>query len=236
MNEDNNWNWQESEEDKQPTQSERAVDLSFKLTCQCLHVDHTHALHEAIHTALPWFSEEPLAGLHLVHVAGSQNGWMRPEEPDELLYLSRRTRLTIRIPKTRIGDAQKLTGQTLNIAGNTMEIGQATEKPIMISDILFSRHVIAHDDEDENEFLNTVAGQLKELDIQFRKLLPGKQLNLRGPNGMIRTRSLMVADLDLADSLTLQEEGLGAGRTYGCGLFIHHKGIKAAGGAKGKTN
>ena len=63
--------------------------------------------------------------------------------------------------------------------------------------------------------------------IRFRKLLPGRQLNLRGPEGIVKTRSLMVADLELTDSLILQEQGLGEGRTFGCGLFIHQKGIKA---------
>jgi CRISPR-associated protein Cas6 len=228
VSEINNWSWQESEEQKKPSHSERVLDISFKLACQCLHVDHTSALYEAITTALPWFDSEPLAGLHLVHVAGSQNGWLRPEEPDELLYLSKRTRLTIRVPHNRVEESKTLIGQKLDIAGNTMEIGTATEKPVLVSDILFSRHVIARDNDDENEFLNTVAGELKQLGVRFRKLLPGKQLNLRGPQGLVRTRSLMVADIDLADSLTLQEEGLGEGRAYGCGLFIHHKGIKAA--------
>lgn len=226
MSEDTNWSWQDSEEPKQVSQSEHVVDLSFKLTCQCLHVDHTSALHEAINEALPWFSQEPMAGLHLVHVAGSQNGWMRPEEPDELLYLSKRTRLTIRIPKARIEDAHNLTGHTLDIAGNEMTVGRATEKAVTPSDILFSRYVISHDDDDENEFLNAVASELRAMEVSFRKLLPGKQLNLRGPQGVVKTRSLMVADLDLTDSLTLQERGLGEGRAYGCGIFIHHKGIK----------
>ena len=107
-----------------------------------------------------------------------------------------------------------------------MTIGKATEKPVTPSDILISRHVIAHDDDDENEFLNAVASELKAMEIRFRKLLPGKQLNLRGPQGVVKTRSLMVADLDLDDSLTLQEQGLGDGRSFGCGIFIHHKGIK----------
>jgi CRISPR-associated protein Cas6 len=227
MGETTNWSWQESEEQKQPAQSARVVDLSFKLACQCLHVDHTAALFESITSALPWFSQEALAGLHLVHVAGSQNGWMRPEEPDELLYLSKRTRLTIRIPQERIQDAHELTGQTLDIAGNQMEIGKATEKPVLATDILFSRHVIAHDEDDENKFLSAVAAELRELGVGFKKLLPGKQVNLRGPEGIVKTRSLMVADLDKADSLILQEQGIGEGRTYGCGIFIHHKGIKA---------
>jgi len=227
MTEENTWSWQDDGDDRKPDRSEQVVDLSFKLNCQCLHVDHTAALHQAIDAALPWFNEEPLAGLHLVYLAGSQNGWMKPEEPDELLYLSRRTRLTLRVPIEKIPQALALTGQALDIAGNQMTVGEATEKPVLVSDILLARHVIAHDDDDENEFLKTSATQLKALNIQFRKLLPGKQLNLRGPNGIIKTRSLMVADIELDDSLIMQEQGLGEGRSYGCGLFIHQKGIKA---------
>jgi hypothetical protein len=47
------------------------------------------------------------------------------------------------------------------------------------------------------------------------------------PDGEIFTRSLMVADLEPEQSVRLQQIGLGAGRTFGCGLFIPHKGIKA---------
>lgn len=227
MSENDPWNWDDSEEEQKPTRSDKVVDLSFKLKCRCLHVDHTHGLHQAITEALPWFADEALAGLHLVHVAGSQNGWMRPEEPDELLYLSKRTRLTIRVPMHRIEDAMALTGRELDIAGNAMEIGVATQKEIIPGEILFSRYVISDDDNDENAFLRSVGRELKEMGIRFRKLLPGKQLKLRSPDGEIKTRSLMVAELDLGDSLILQERGIGSGRQYGCGLFIHHKGIKA---------
>ncbi|MCW8963756.1 MAG: type I-MYXAN CRISPR-associated protein Cas6/Cmx6 [Gammaproteobacteria bacterium] len=227
MTDTDTWNWQEDEDENQPDRSDRVVDVSFRLECQSLHVDHTAALHAAISDALPWFSEDPLSGLHLVYVAGSQNGWMRPEEPDELLHLSRRTRLTIRVALDRVEETLSLTGQVLDIAGNSMKIGEATKKPVMVNDILVSRHVIAHDDDDENEFLQTCAAQLKQMGIRFRKLLPGRQLNLRGPEGIVKTRSLMVADLELTDSLILQEQGLGEGRTFGCGLFIHQKGIKA---------
>jgi len=227
MSDSEPWSWDSEETDKRPAVSEQVVDLSFKLECPCLHVDHTIGLHEAILDALPWFSDEPLAGLHLVHVAGSQNGWMRPEEPDELLHLSRRTRLTLRIPTHRITDTQTLTGQILDIAGNAMAIGESTEKPIIPGDILFSRHILAQDGDDENEFLRAMAEELKQLGIQFKKLLPGKQLNLKSPQGIVSTRSLMVADINAPDSLTLQEKGLGEGRQFGCGLFLHHKGIKA---------
>ena len=40
------------------------VDAVFAISCRCLPVDHAYALSHAIQEALPWFAEEPLAGLH----------------------------------------------------------------------------------------------------------------------------------------------------------------------------
>ncbi|MES9880712.1 MAG: type I-MYXAN CRISPR-associated protein Cas6/Cmx6 [Sedimenticola sp.] len=37
------------------------------------------------------------------------------------------------------------------------------------------------------------------------------------------TRSLMVADLSVEDAIHLQEQGIGEGRSMGCGLFIPQK-------------
>ena len=33
------WNWQEDKAENQPNRSDQVVDLSFKISCQCLHVD-----------------------------------------------------------------------------------------------------------------------------------------------------------------------------------------------------
>jgi len=48
-------------------------------------------------------------------------------------------------------------------------------------------------------------------------------------NGPTRTMSIMVADLDPEDAVTLQVNGIGEGRKAGFGLFLGHKGIKAVG-------
>ena len=55
------------------------VDAVFAIACRSLPVDHAYAMQQAIQEALPWFAEEPLAGLHTVHGAASGSGWMRPE-------------------------------------------------------------------------------------------------------------------------------------------------------------
>ena len=47
------------------------------------------------------------------------------------------------------------------------------------------------------------------------------------PEVSLLTRSLMLADLTLEESLRLQQQGLGTHRHMGCGIFIPHKGIDA---------
>ena len=87
------------------------VDVAFNIVCRSLPVDHAYALSQAIIQALPWFAEESGAGLHPIHVADSGNGWMRPENPSDLLYLSKRTKLVLRLPHARAQDAKALSGR-----------------------------------------------------------------------------------------------------------------------------
>jgi len=223
MTDSNPWEWQDEEQD-QPLVSSRALDLSFGMRGDKIRVEHTKALSEEVTSHLPWLIDEPLAGLHLIHVAGSQNGWMRPESPDALLYLSRRTRLVIRIPESRTADAQALVGQTLDIDGETIEVGETREKPLTVSEVLIARHVISPQEREE-DFLRQVIKVLAELQVRSKNLLAGRTLSLETPDGPLQTRSLMVANLKSEDSLRLQEEGVGEGRHFGCGLFIPHKGI-----------
>ena len=61
------------------------VDVVFAISGRSLPVDHAYALSQAIATALPWFADEPGAGLHTIHGAASGSGWMRPEGADALL-------------------------------------------------------------------------------------------------------------------------------------------------------
>src|SRR5688500_12618327 len=108
--------WQE-EDHEQPdvTASDDVVDVSFRIDCRDLPLDHAQALSDALCSALPWLLEEPAAGVHLIHSAGSGNGWIRSEEPQDLLYFSRRTRLYLRVPKERVEAALSLNGRTIEV-------------------------------------------------------------------------------------------------------------------------
>ncbi|MBZ0071064.1 MAG: type I-MYXAN CRISPR-associated protein Cas6/Cmx6 [Gammaproteobacteria bacterium] len=203
------------------------VDLSFALGCKCLPMDHAYALSEALQRALPWLAEEADVGLHLIHGAESGNGWYRPEETeDAIIYLSRRTRMSLRLSKERIDAAAALQGTVLDIAGHPLEIGAPTVRKLCSLPTLFARHVIADADLSEPAFLEQAAAELRNLDIRVTKLMCGMSHTLRGPDGVTHTRSVMVADLDPEQSVRLQQSGIGPGRKIGCGLFIPHKGIK----------
>jgi CRISPR-associated protein Cas6 len=218
--------WQEDEIQPSRPVSQAVVDLVFDMQCCCLPVDHAYALSQAVQQALPWFAQEPQAGLHLIHGAASSHGWQRPNEPDSLLHLSRRTKLTLRLPQSRITSAQILSGKTFDIAGYPLQLGKAVEKPMMPAPVLFARHIQAALDEPEDTFLDKMIHLLKEQEIRCRKALCGKTHSFQLPGEVLFTRSLMIADLTPQDSIVLQQQGLGAGRKIGCGLFVPYKDIK----------
>ncbi len=229
--------WQDDDDKKQGFQvPDNIVDLAFEMKCRSLPVDHAYALSDAIHQALPWFADEVDAGLHLIHVAESGNGWIRPEDPEnEVLYVSRRTKLTLRLPKHRIGDAENLIGQQLDIDGHPLELTKSTTKLLQALPTLFARYVMSSEQESEMEFMERMAELIKAFDIPVRKMMPGRSHRFQTPDGEIYTRSLMLADLSNEDAVTLQQKGIGEGRKIGCGLFVPHKGIKAVNSEDSKS-
>ncbi len=218
--------WQETKKNTRYIVPDDIVDVVFSIQCHSLPVDHAYALSHAVIQSLPWFAAEESAGLHTIHVADSGNGWMRPDQADALLHLSRRTKLVLRLPRHRVEDAGKLIGKTLDISGNPMQINKAAIKPLSPITTLFSRYVVILGGVDENGFLQDVMTRLTSMDIRPKKLLCGMKRDIAAPDRIIRTRSLMLAELTVEESVRLQQQGLGADRKLGCGLFIPHKDIK----------
>lgn len=215
--------WQEETDEKQFIVSDEVIDMLFKIQCNTLPVDHAWPLSEAILAELPWFADEPQAGLHLIYGADSGNGWERPQDGSDLLYLSRRTRLVLRLPKHRVTDAAVLTGKTLQIQGNSLTVGDAHTRSLAITTTLYCRHLVTDTEMEEDEFMGLAAQTLRDMKIRFKKILCGKSRNFATPDGDLPTQSLMVAGLPLEDAITLQQHGLGPHRNRGFGLFVPHK-------------
>ena len=215
--------WQEEIDEEHYTVPDDVIDLIFKIKCRTLPVDHAWALSQAIHEALPWFPDESQAGLHLIYGADSGNGWERPSEGKELLYLSRRTPLILRLPKERLEDAAALVGKTLEIAGNSLEVGEYHTRFLGMTSTLYSRHVASGAKLDEDGFLQQAVEALQAMGLRFKKVMSGKVTPFASPEGVLETRSLMVAGLSLDDAVSLQQKGIGPLRNRGFGLFVPHK-------------
>ena len=202
------------------------VDVSFRIDCSCLPLDHAHALSLALRERLPWLETEALAGVHLIHGAESGNGWMRPQDPEsDLLHLSRRARLRLRVPLERVDAAEGLAGKQLDVAGFGLDVGAMNMIALEPLPVVFARYVVSDPDQDEAGFLADMATELRRLGVPVSKLLSGLGHVLRVPDGLVHTRSLMVAELDPEASLRVQRHGIGPERAMGCGLFIGHKDI-----------
>ncbi|MCU7937851.1 MAG: type I-MYXAN CRISPR-associated protein Cas6/Cmx6 [gamma proteobacterium symbiont of Bathyaustriella thionipta] len=221
--------WSEEEAPDEFQAPENVIDLSFKVSCKQIKLDHAWALTDALSDLLPWFKSESQAAIHHIYIPQSGNGWVRSDGfDDELIQLSRRTRLKIRIPYHKLVELQSISGKTISIDGNDLTFGTSDIHLLSTMTTIVARHVhIPDTDDDEEAFLRTVQQQINALDIQVRKMLCGKSHQLKTPSGMIKTRSLMIADISPEESIKLQENGIGEYYSYGCGVFIPQKGITA---------
>ena len=216
--------WQDSESTPAYRLPDDVVDLAFDLRCRCLPIDHAYALLRSLLAVLPWIADDGI-GVHSIHGADSGNGWMRPENPQELLYLSRRTKLVLRVPTRRVPEARALTGRTLEIDGHRLDVERASVRPLNAITTLLSRYVVIDAGNDEAGFLRSAVDRLQGMGVRPKKMLCGRALRIATPDGGLHVRSLLLADLTPEESLILQLRGLGPGRPLGCGLFLGHKDV-----------
>ena len=223
--------WEDDDKPQEYQLPEDVIDLVFNIQCRELAVDHAHALGEALSAAAPVLKDDRRCAVHSIHLAGSQNGWERPDPKlGQKLILSRRTKLTIRTPsELRDSLERTLNGTTLDIGGDSLTIGKAKVKKLSTQTTIFARHVVleAGEEDDENRFLMRIARDLEQRGIPIKKALCGITQAIGTSESPLLTRSIMLADLSVQDSVRLQEQGIGEHGLIGCGIFIPHKGIDA---------
>lgn len=226
--------WQEQARADDFVVPSTVLDLSFRINCPVLPVDHGAALCKSLKLVLPWLTEEPLAAIHSIHGAASGNGWTRPDDaPDSLLQLPQRARLHLRLPRHRLDDARVLEHTDHDVGGFPMQIGASGERPLVAERNVFCRSVAGFDSDTETHFTEQVIAALTDAGIHATKLLCGLAHTLSDETTVIRARSIMLADLELREAIWLQQHGLGSHRLLGCGIFLPHKSIAAVAGDPG---
>lgn len=199
--------------------STRMVDVVFSLEEGTLAADHADALSLAVRRVLPWLDAEPEAGILPLSGLARGNG---------VHFVGRRSRLVLRVPIHRGASADSLAGVRLELDGGVLAVGAGTLRPLFPARGVVYSHLVSVGTDDEIEFLSRCRALLAERGLK-PQLITGKASELRTAQGLARGFSLMLHGLGAADSLAVQEAGLGEHRTLGCGIFIPHKSVVAVG-------
>jgi CRISPR-associated protein Cas6 len=194
-----------------------AIDLSFSLRGRAIMADYADRLRGELLRCLPWL-EEAQAGVH--PLGGLSDGAGER-------YLSGRSRLTLRVPRGRVEQAQALCGQQLDLGG-AMEVGRMALRELSPATVLYSSFV-AYGPADEIAFMAECQLEVGGLAFRNARLICGKARRSGGSGAEICGFSLMVHGLSAQESLRLQTTGLGGRRQHGCGIFVPHKSIAGVG-------
>lgn len=215
--------WQENPKEEHFTLPDTVQDAVFTIDCKILPIDHAYLLYAALQSHLLWLADAN-AGIFNIGIADG-NGWEQNHK-NGFYYPSKRTKLSLRLPKQHLADSAKLVGETLHLGEYQIKISkQLPSKLLSDSQILFAKRVVCDEKLSEDDFLQNCHEQLQSLNITPKKMMAGLTKNIKTNNDKIYSRALMVADLSKSESVTLQEKGIGKHRLLGCGLFLPQKDI-----------
>jgi CRISPR-associated protein Cas6 len=199
--------------------SQDMVDVVFELDVGKLADDHAEALADALRRALPWLTDEPRAGILPLSGLGRVDGRHA---------VGRRSRLVIRLPHHRRASADFLCGTTLDLGGMPLGIGRCSVRPLLpVTEVVYS-HFVSFGTADEIEFLAACRAALAAQGIGGEPIT-GRARQLNTGAGPVHGFTLMLHSLKRAESVAIQERGLGLHRLLGCGIFLPYKSIAAVG-------
>ncbi|MGC2165834.1 MAG: type I-MYXAN CRISPR-associated protein Cas6/Cmx6 [Gallionella sp.] len=187
------------------------IDMVFDLEGGILPASHTFALWDALLHIAPELDANRQVGV--LQLRTSANGTN--------VFLAKRAKLTIRIPKAVAQQAAaKLTGRQLTLAGTPLNLGSSKMRELQAFPTLHAHLVTGN--EDEVIFIEGIQQQLRGFGISAN-LICGKRSAISDGSSTIRGYSLVVHDLKPDASVLLQSAGLGTHRQFGCGIFIPYK-------------
>lgn len=201
------------------TASTAMVDVVFELAAGTLVTEHAELLYVALRRELPWLDEEPNAGI--LPLTGLGRG-------DGKHFVGRRSRLVIRVPMHRSSSADSLSGRMLDLGSASLGIGRSSLRPLLPATEVVHSHFVSFGMEDEIEFLDACRSALTKRGIGGEPVT-GRAQRMAAIAGPVYGYSLMLHGLKRAESVAIQETGLGLHRLLGCGNFIPHKSVAAVG-------
>ena len=214
--------WQEKNEHYRV--SDDIIEVIFKVVGKTLSKKYEESLAASLYEVLPWMLEDDTIAVFLNHSQEEGNGWYMDDNPDVPLYLSRRSKLFLRIPSSKEDELlEVLENAEFDINGHILGFKHSQSRLLKPSETLYARNILSQEEEDV--FVELMAEKLVAMGIKPQRLLCGKQREISIKGEKVNTRSLMVNDLKKEEAIRLQQLGIGPHRHIGCGIFVPYKSI-----------
>ncbi len=181
-----------------------------------LPADHNYRLYAAISKQFPQLHQ--LEGLAVNTISGIPNKQGK-------ISVTPSSRLLLRLPVEAIVHVYSLAGQTLDVGGYPLRLGNPELQTLKPVDSLKARLVTIKGYTEPAPFLEVAHRQLQALEISANIGIPAnkkgepKRLTLKIKSYTVVGFSVVVSDLTPDDSIKLQVHGLGGKRRIGCGVF-----------------
>ena len=202
------------------------VDLVFPASGTSVPTDHAYHLYAALSHVVPKF-HDAAARLRFAPITGVA-------VPEGRLELGAHSQLTVRLPDDAVKFALPLAGKRLQIGDGWVRLGVPAVRTLVPAPALVARIVTFKNADTPEQFLATARAKLVELGVSGEPQLPihvdgpragePKRRVVRVKGATITGYALLVSELSAADSLKLQEAGLGGRTSVGCGFFTAAKG------------
>jgi CRISPR-associated protein Cas6 len=196
------------------------IDVAFAVQGGPLDRDYAAALHAQLRVLLPWFDDEPRAGVHPLRGTTAVDGRVQ---------VGPRTRLVLRVPAARIDACLALAGRTLALR-EPLHVGAGRLRPLLPYRTVYSPLVITGD-ATEDRFLAAVQRVLATWDAACEVIVGragARRIDAAGTEALAGF-SVMLHGTSPALSLRAQEDGIGGYRKFGCGVFVPHRSADAVG-------
>lgn len=218
------------------------IDVCFKLSGSTIPADHGYRLYGAICRYIPAIhppaedGELPAGDGQLWSEVGIQQVNAAPVG-NRQLKLQPNSRLRIRIQRDSVQAVLRLIGEELPLGDATVRVGPAEIFPLVPAVRLRSRMVVIKGFLEPTAFLDAANRQLRAMGIQasagipWRRGMEAREVGADGKSPLVRRTlevagknivgyAVEVAGLTADESITLQENGIGGRRRFGCGIFI----------------
>lgn len=187
------------------------LDLAFDISGGTLPTTYPFALWTELVRHAPQLEDDESVGVLPLRAAESAGDVLLPK----------RAKLVLRIPTTLSEKMMaNLAGQRLDLDGIPMQLGTGKTRSLTPHPTVHAQQVAST--EDEASFMENARTWLDKMGIAC-SLICGMRRTISGEELSIHGYSLVAHGLKPDASLHLQSSGLGAGRCFGCGIFLPYK-------------